>query len=130
MRERVLKIGIRSYAQAKDRLVAIARGEGMRSVGEPDVWFTSLASLGQLLSESNQDLLRLIARRRPSSLTELAELSGREVSNLSRTLATMESYGMIEFEEGAGRQKAPRLTFDRLEVVVPAFEPGGERNVA
>jgi len=37
----------------------------------------------------------------------------RAKSNLSRTLKTMERYGLIHFEEGTGRQIAPRVTIPR-----------------
>jgi len=34
----------------------------------------------------------------PSSISELAILSGRKQSNLSRTLKTMSSYGLVKME--------------------------------
>ena len=115
-----LRIGIRSHDEAKARLLAIAGGQAQRNPDEPTVWVSSLASLAQVLSEDNQALLRLIGERRPNSLTELAALSGRAVSNLSRTLSTMESYGLVEMIE-AGRTKAPRLACDHVEIVMPAL---------
>jgi len=50
----------------------------------------------------NLALLRLIAERKPSSLTELAAMTGGAVSNLSRTLATMEGYGLVKMVDGEG----------------------------
>jgi predicted transcriptional regulator len=46
-------------------------------------------------------------------------MTGRAVSNLSRTLATMERYGMVKMVEGDGRAKAPRLACDHVEIVMP-----------
>ncbi len=115
-----LRIGIRSHDEAKARLLAIAGGQAQRDADEPTVWVTSLASLAQVLSEDNQALLRLIGERRPNSLTELAALSGRALSNLSRTLSTMESYGLVKMVEH-GRAKAPRLACDHVEIVMPAL---------
>ena len=115
-----LRIGIRSHDEAKARLLAVASGQAQRDPDEPAVWVTSLASLAQVLNEDNQALLRLIGERRPNSLTELAALSGRALSNLSRTLSTMESYGLVEMV-AAGRAKAPRLACDHVEIVMPAL---------
>ncbi|CAA6606349.1 conserved hypothetical protein [Rhodospirillaceae bacterium LM-1] len=112
-----LRIGIRSHQEAKAHLLAIARGQAKRAKNEPTVWLTSLASLAQLLNEENMALLGTIRDGKPASLTELAEITGRSLPSLSRTLAKMEEYGLIEIAE-AGRSKAPRLTFDRLEIVV------------
>lgn len=55
-----------------------------------------MASLAAVLSDENRALLRVISDAKPQSLTELAELCGRKVSNLSRTLKTMAGYGLVE----------------------------------
>lgn len=49
-----------------------------------------MATMAAVLSEDNQALLRLIRDRQPKSLAELAELTGRQVPNLSRSLRMME----------------------------------------
>jgi predicted transcriptional regulator len=38
----------------------------------------------------------MIVEMRPETLTELADAAGRQMSNLSRTLKTMEHYGFVE----------------------------------
>jgi predicted transcriptional regulator len=40
----------------------------------------------------------MIKNMEPSSISELASLSGRKQSNLSRTLKTMASYGLVKME--------------------------------
>ena len=71
--------------------------------GQPSVWFPSMATMAAVLSEDNRALLRLIRERRPKSLTALSELTGRHVPNLSRSLRTMEGYGLVKLErEGHG----------------------------
>ena len=42
----------------------------------------------------NRELLRVIAEKAPRSLDELARITGKAKSNLSRTLRTMEGYGL------------------------------------
>ncbi len=62
----------------------------------PTVWFLSLRQLASLLSDENRALLRLIDSKKPRTILELAELSGRAASNLSRTLSNLESYGLVK----------------------------------
>jgi predicted transcriptional regulator len=111
-----LKVGIATLEQYKSRTMAIARGEYVPAPDEPKVWFQSLETLSQVLSDRNRALLALIVKTRPKSLTELAETTGRAKSNLSRTLRTMERYGLVHFEEGPGRQIAPRVNYSGVEL--------------
>ncbi|WP_051673077.1 helix-turn-helix domain-containing protein [Caballeronia glathei] len=96
--------------------MAIARGEYVPSADEPKAWFRSLETLAQVLSAKNRALLALIAETNPASLNELVEKAGRAKSNLSRTLRTMESYGLVHFEEGHRREIAPRVTYSGVEL--------------
>ncbi len=116
---KTLKIGIASLEQYRDRTIAIARGEHQPRRGEPKIWFTSIESFAKLLSPKNRALLTLIAQTHPDSLQELAEKTGRAKSNLSRTLKTMEGYGLVKFEEGHGRSRVPRVNYTDLSLDVP-----------
>ena len=91
-----LVIGIASQDAIRARARAIARGEHRPAPGEPHIWFTSMRSLAEVLSDDNRSLLRTIREEKPESLQRLAELTGRAPSNLSRTLKTMERYGLVE----------------------------------
>ena len=50
------------------------------------------------------------------SIDALAAKSGRAKSNLSRTLRTMERYGLVRLEKGEGRKLRPVVTFVRVEL--------------
>ena len=115
---KTLKIGIAGYDRIKARTMAIARGEYKPAKGEPKVWFTSVESFAKVLSQRNQELLTLIAREQPGSLTELAALSGRHKSNLSRTLKTISRYGLVELKEGQRGTLIPRVPYDRVSLDV------------
>src|SRR5437667_5873962 len=106
-----LKVGIASYAQMKARTMAVARGQRRVRRGEPKVWFTSMESFAKILSDKNRALLALIAEAEPGSLAELSELSGRAKSNLSRTLRTMEHYGLVQLRRGEGGTIVPRVNY-------------------
>ena len=120
---KTLKIGIASYELMKERTMAIARVEHRPARGEPSVWFTSIESFAKVLSGRNRELLALIAREKPDSLTELAELSGRNKSNLSRTLKTMSRYGLVELREGERGTLVPRAPYDQVRLDVSLTQP-------
>jgi predicted transcriptional regulator len=113
-RAKILRIGIASRDQMKARTMAIARGEHKPNPDEPKVWFTSMESLAQVLSTKNTLLLEMIRRARPASLKELAELTGRQLSNLSRTLRTMERYRLVRLERSDEGTLIPTVPYDRL----------------
>jgi len=99
MAQKVLHIGIMPYQDYKTRSLAIARGEYRPRPGEPKIWFESMRSMAQILSNENQVLLKTILDRKPESLKELEAATGRSSSNLSRTLKTMARYGIVRMEK-------------------------------
>ncbi|GAB3486741.1 HVO_A0114 family putative DNA-binding protein [Marinomonas epiphytica] len=54
-----------------------------------DIWFDTLKSVAIVLSKENRQLLKVIAEQQPQSVTELATLTGRAISNVLRTLKTL-----------------------------------------
>ena len=107
---KTLKVGIASYENMKARTMAIARGELHPKASDPTVWFTSPESFAKLLSNRNRALLAKISETNPASLHELAASTGRTPGNLSRTLRTMERYGLVRLhkgERGKLRPEAP-----------------------
>ena len=115
----VLKIGIATYEDMKARTMAIARGEHKPKRGEPKVWFTSMQSFARILSDKNRELLALMIETRPGSITELAAMSGRAKSNLSRTLKTMERYGLVVLKKGDKGRVKPRVPYSGIVLDVP-----------
>ncbi|OGA08272.1 MAG: hypothetical protein A3D95_08115 [Betaproteobacteria bacterium RIFCSPHIGHO2_12_FULL_69_13] len=103
MAKKVLKVGIMPYREMKARTLAIARGQYKPRPDEPKVWFASLKSLASVLSEQNQALLQTIREHNPESIAELEEITGRAASNLTRTLHTLEHYGLVELKPAEPR---------------------------
>ncbi len=114
-----LKVGIASYADMKARTMAVARGRRRVARGEPKVWFTSTESFAKVLSAGNRDLLRIIVENAPGSLDELARITGKAKSNLSRTLKTMAGYGLVRLERGERGRITPRVVYDRVALDLP-----------
>lgn len=114
-----LKVGIASFDDMRARTMAIARGKYKPRRGEPKVWFTSMESVAKVLSDKNRALLDLIARTHPGSIGELAALSGRAKSNLSRTLKTMERYGLVRLRQGERGKLVPSVRYRHVVLDVP-----------
>lgn len=85
-----------SQEDYKKRTIAIAQGEYKLKQSEPKIWFESLQSMAQVLSNENQQLLKIIKEQKPTSLKDLEIATGRKRSNLSRTLKTMSRYGIVD----------------------------------
>ena len=91
-----IMIGIMPQDKIRERIYAIAKGEYKPKPSEPKIWFTSMKSLAEVLSDDNRALLHVIKDSQPESISSLAEMTGRKPGNLSRTLKTMSNYGIVE----------------------------------
>jgi predicted transcriptional regulator len=76
-----------------------------------------MATLAAVLSEDNRALLRTIRDQRPKSLTALAELTGRRVPNLSRSLRMMEGYGLVKLKR-EGHSVEPRALATSFKILI------------
>ena len=82
----------------KKRCVIGIKGQTLDPNYPIDICFDSLKSMASVLSVENQRLLKIIAEQEPKSVTELAELTGRAVSNVSRTLKTLKKYDIVTLQ--------------------------------
>ena len=121
-KSKIVKIGIMSLEDFKKRTIAIAKGEYKPKKDEPKIWFRSMKSVAHVLSEENQDLLKLIVDTQPKSIKELEDTTGRKANNLLRTLRTMESYGFVKLAEGKARRGrvplVPHVVYSGAEIEV------------
>lgn len=127
---KTLRVGIASYEEMKARTRAIAQGRCQPGPDEPKVWFASAASFARVLSEPNRAVLQVIADHAPDSLAQLAELTGRQKSNLSRTLKTMERYGFVKLERGPRGSVIPKVPYQRISLVLPLSRSAQKRPAA
>jgi predicted transcriptional regulator len=67
----------------------------------PTIWFNSWRQLAGVLSDENRALLRTMREHQPRTVLELSALSGRAPSNLSRTLKTLQGYGLVRLHRSA-----------------------------
>ena len=75
-----------------------------------------LSAITEVLSDENQKLLQTITKKKPGSIRELAEITGRKSSNLSRTLKTLSSYGLVRLEK-LDKQICPIAKYTKFNVI-------------
>ncbi|WP_147707699.1 MarR family transcriptional regulator [Microvirga massiliensis] len=113
-----LRIGIASVSEMRARTLAIARGELKPKPDDPKVWMPSPETFGKILSSKNRELLERIRNQKPASLQDLSSMTGRKVPSLSRTLKTMERYGLVTLERGERGKIRPVVPFEKVELAV------------
>jgi predicted transcriptional regulator len=86
---------------------------------KPLIWFTSIVNVAKILSDSNRELLATLAKCKPASVQELANLTGKPKSTLARTLAALARYDFVKFERGPGRALVPYVAYDEIHIHMP-----------
>jgi predicted transcriptional regulator len=120
---------IQSLRSLRDEMKAVARGErpAPADAGMPS--FTSIEAVARLLTPENRALLALIRDRKPQSVAELVQLSGRSQPNLTRTLAKLEAAGFITMKS-LGRRKAPNVAISKIVVEIDPCSEHDQLRVA
>ncbi len=115
MRIKKVKIGIKPLegvlSDAKAVMKRIERGEKVQK--DTGVYFTSLEAFRKALTPKRLELLRVIKNEKPGSLRELAELTKRDVKNVSDDVKHLEQAGLIERRE-KGRATKPTIAYDTI----------------
>ncbi|EGR1578395.1 transcriptional regulator [Vibrio parahaemolyticus] len=114
------KIGILSEELARKCMIRIAEGKVTSEEPYPQFLFESLAVLSQLLSNENVELLNLIAREKPNSLDELAEMSGRSIKDVTDTFEALSSKGFA-YLDMRGSESRPIALFTTFEIVMGSY---------
>lgn len=109
-----IRIGIMPPKEYRQYTLDIAAGKHVPKRGEPKIWFASMKALAETLSDPNRELLALIAKQHPESLSELAALSGRAVSSVSRTLKRMENLGLVQMKREKYGRVVPRVPYSDI----------------
>lgn len=116
---------IMSHEALKEEMKAVARGAKKAPADAAHPSFNSIEALTRLLTTENRQLLALIRDEKPESIAELAELTGRAASNLTRTLTKLEAAGLIKMRT-VNRRKVPMALVKSLRVKI---DPYSDRDV-
>ena len=123
------KYKVQSLRSLREEMKAVARGErpAAADAGKPS--FNSVDAVVRLLTPENRQLLAIIRDRKPQSVAELVEMSGRAQPNLTRTLAKMASAGFITMKT-VGRRKAPSVAVKKITVEIDPYSDRDRLSVA
>jgi predicted transcriptional regulator len=114
------RLRIMSLDALEQEMRAVARGErpAPADAGRPS--FNSVEAVVRLLTPENRKLLAMIRNRKPQSIAELVEMTGRAQPNLTRTLAKLEAAGFITMKS-VGRRRAPSTTIKKIVVEIDPY---------
>ena len=120
---------VQNLRSLREEMKAVARGErpAPADAGKPS--FNSVDAMVRLLTPENRQLLALIRDRKPQSVAELVEMSGRAQPNLTRTLTKMEAAGFITMK-AVGRRKAPTVAVKKIVVEIDPYSDRDRLKVA
>ena len=118
------KYKVQNLRSLRNEMKAVARGERPAPTDAAKPSFNSVEAIVRLLTPENRKLLALIRDRKPQSVAELVQMSGRAQPNLTRTLAKLEAAGFITMK-AIGRRKAPIVA---VKMIVVEIDPYSDRD--
>ena len=121
---------IQDLSALEEQMRAVARGERPAPADAAGPSFNSVDAVVRLLTPANRELLAMIRDRKPQSVVELVQMSGRAQPNLTRTLAKMEAAGFIAMKAIGGRRKAPSVTVKRIVVEIDPYSDRDRLRIA
>ena len=124
------KYKVQSLRSLRDEMKTVARGERPAPADAAKASFNSVEAVVRLLTPENRELLAIIRDRKPQSVAELVQMSGRAQPNLTRTLAKMEAAGFIRMTAISRRRKAPSVTIKKIVVEIDPYSDRDRLSVA
>ena len=123
------QVKIQGHAALRKEMKAIARGDKAAPKDAGGISFDSVDALLRLLTPQNRALLAVIRDKKPQSIAELAELTGRAAPNLTRTLGKLEAIGFVRLTS-ANRRKIPTTAVRSLKINIDPFSQNDRLIVA
>lgn len=117
MRVKKIKVGIKNLKEilrdTADVMKKAERGERLKPVKEPEIYFTSFEALRRALTPRRLELLHIIKTRKPSSINELARMAKRDIKNITEDVRYLEQIGFIEKKQ-TNRKVTPVVNYDKV----------------
>jgi predicted transcriptional regulator len=120
---------IQELSSLEREMRAVARGERSAPADAAKPSFNSVEALVRLLTPENRQLLAVIRDRKPRSVAELVQITGRAQPNLTRTLAKLEAAGLIR-TKAIGRRRAPSAAIKKIVVEIDPYSAHDRVRVA
>ncbi len=122
-------VKIQGHASLREEMKAVARGEKKAPKHAGSMSFDSVETLLRLLTPQNRELLAIIRDKKPQSIAELAELTGRAQPNLTRTLGKLEAIGFVHLKS-VNRRKIPTTAIRSLRINIDPFSQNDRLELA
>ncbi len=123
------KYKIQNLHSLRDEMKAVARGERSAPTNAAKPSFNSVEAVVRLLTPDNRQLLAIIRDRKPQSIAELVQITGRAQPNLTRTLMKLEAAGFVK-TKAIGRRKLLSTTIKKLVVEIDPYSERDKLSVA
>jgi predicted transcriptional regulator len=123
------KYKIQNLHSLRDEIKAVARGERSAPANAAKPSFNSVEAVVRLLTPDNRQLLAIIRDRKPQSIAELVQITGRAQPNLTRTLMKLEAAGFVK-TKAIGRRKLLSTTIKKLVVEIDPYSERDKLSVA
>lgn len=87
---------------------------------QPVLNFDSYETLARFLNSRNLELVEVISQEKPGSISEAAELVGRDYRDVHRNVTELANLGLLRLEGGGqGKARTPIVEYDDIEVSIP-----------
>lgn len=117
MRVKKVKVGFKSLKKilkdTADVMKRVEKGEYLKPVKEPEIYFTSFEALRKALTPKRLELMHIIKTKKPSSINELARVARRDVKNIAEDVKYLEQMGLIE-KKAENNKTTPIIRYDRI----------------
>lgn len=121
MKVKKIKIAIKNLKGILNDFVqtgeAIERGEKLKPVKEPEIYFTSFEAFRKALTPKRLELLHIIKTQKPSSINELARMLKRDIKNVAEDVKYLRQIGFIEVK-GIKKKTMPIITYDKINLEI------------
>lgn len=119
MKVKNVNIGIKSVEVALNDFVttgeAIERGEKVKPY--KGIYFTNLDAFRKVLTPKRLELLHIIKTEHPESITHLARLAGRDVTNVADDVKYLSEIGLVEMKK-IKRAHIPTVNYDAINLKI------------
>jgi len=105
---KAIVIGILPPEKILERVLSIARGEHKSKPGRPRIWFTSMRSLAEVLSDANRALLQVKETTNSQFIKSLAEATALCAGRCSRIPSIHVQAGISSIETEAAVGNVPK----------------------
>jgi len=122
-------VKIQGHASLREEMKAVARGDKKTPKDAGGTSFDSVEALLRLLTPQNRELLAVIRDKKPQSIAELAQMTGRAQPNLTRTLGKLEAIGFVRFKT-VERRKVPTAPVHSLRINIDPFSQNDRMKLA